>query len=195
MLVRRGLTRSAVLPISLVLLTRSQEYVAGLTAYRYDGFASGAAAQAATSAWLRVFLQAAITAAEQAATFAAQLDELRDAWSVQLSEARRARELRAAPRAGSATARILDSLQETPVLTAATVSRLFGVSQVAARQALDELATAGVLTPRSVGVGSQVFLAMDVFDLVTLTERRLASTRWDTKKVSPSRDVPALPQQ
>jgi Fic family protein len=36
-LTRRGLTRTAVLPVSLVLLTRSDAYVRGLTAYRYDG--------------------------------------------------------------------------------------------------------------------------------------------------------------
>jgi Fic family protein len=36
-LTRRGLTRAALLPVSLVLLTRSDTYVAGLTAYRYDG--------------------------------------------------------------------------------------------------------------------------------------------------------------
>jgi hypothetical protein len=40
-LTRRGLTPSAVLPISLVLLTRSNGYLAGLTAYRYDGPADG----------------------------------------------------------------------------------------------------------------------------------------------------------
>lgn len=193
-LVRRGLTRSAVLPISLVLLTRSEEYVAGLTSYRYDGAAGSPEARSAVSSWLRLFLEAARTAAEQAAAFAARLDEFRDAWSAQLSEARRARDLRAAPRADSATARILASLQETPVLTAATVSRLFGVSLVAARQALDELAEAEVLSRRSVGGGAQVFLAMDVFNLLTLTERRLASTRWDTTESPPNRDVPASPR-
>jgi len=36
-LVRRGVTRPAVLPVSPVLLTRSSEYVDGLTAYRYSG--------------------------------------------------------------------------------------------------------------------------------------------------------------
>lgn len=40
-LVRRGLTRHEVLPISPVLLTRSGAYVEGLTAYRYNGPASG----------------------------------------------------------------------------------------------------------------------------------------------------------
>jgi hypothetical protein len=36
-LTRRGLTPSAVLPLSLVLLTRSDHYLAGLAAYRYSG--------------------------------------------------------------------------------------------------------------------------------------------------------------
>ncbi len=34
-LVRRGLTRHAVLPVSPVLLRRPQDYVRGLTSYRY----------------------------------------------------------------------------------------------------------------------------------------------------------------
>lgn len=193
-LVRRGLTRSAVLPISLVLLTRSQEYVAALTAYRHDGAATSQTARAGTSAWLRLFLQSARTAAEQAAGLADQLDRLRDAWSAQLAGARRARGLRSAPRVDSATARLLDTLQETPVLTSATVTRLLGVSDVAAKQALEELAEAEVLTRRSVGGRAQVYRCSDVFDLVTPTERRLASTRWDTAASPPARDVPSAPR-
>lgn len=65
-------------------------------------------------------------------------------------------------------------------MTAATVARLYDVSDVAARSALDELSDAQVLTRRKLDSRSHVYLAMDVFDLLTLTERRLASTRWDT---------------
>ena len=42
MLTRRGLTPSAVLPVSLVLLTRSDDYLTGLTSYRHAGPAQGA---------------------------------------------------------------------------------------------------------------------------------------------------------
>ena len=194
-LVRRGLTRTAVLPISLVLLTRSDEYVEGLTAYRYTGSPESDAGEAGVSAWLSRFLSAARTAVTQAEAFADQLDELRSTWESSLSAFRATRGLRPSPRSGSATARILENLHEHPVMTAATVARLYDVSDVAAKSALDELGDAQVLTRRNLDGRSHVYLAMDVFDLLTLTERRLASTRWDTTQSPPARQAPSPPQR
>lgn len=76
-LTRRGLTRAAVLPISLVLLTRSQEYVDGLTSYRYRGSVGDTAADEGINGWLEVFLQAVGVAVEQAQRFVTELAELR----------------------------------------------------------------------------------------------------------------------
>jgi hypothetical protein len=39
------------------------------------------------------------------------------------------------------------------------------------------------------------YFARNVFDLLTIAERRLAGTRWDTRHSAPSRPVPALPQR
>lgn len=192
-LVRRGLTRTAVLPISLVLLTRSDEYVQGLTAYRYAGSEASEAAESGVSDWLRRFLSAARTAVTQAEAFADRLEELRGEWEVSLSAFRTGRGLRRSPRSDSATARILASLQESPVMTAATVARLYDVSEVAAKSALDELAEGGILTRRHLDSRAHVYFAMDVFDLLTTTERRLASTRWDTTQSPPVRETPSPP--
>lgn len=191
-LVRRGLTTHAVLPISPVLLTRSREYVDGLTAYRYTGAATDSAAQKALSAWLRCFLTAVSVAVDQAQTFAADLNELRERWETDVAAHRRATGIREIPRADSATARILSTLQEHPVLTAATVVRLFDVSRPSAGTALEELAAAGVLTKRRIGQ-THVYSAADVFELITFAERRLASTRWDTASAQPARPVPRQP--
>jgi Fic family protein len=90
-LTRRGLTRTAVFPISLVLLTRSQEYVAGLTSYRYDGAAGSSAATAGINGWLTVFLQAVDVAVEQARQFIVDLDDLRERWAQRHADYRRRR--------------------------------------------------------------------------------------------------------
>lgn len=75
-LTRRGLTPSAVLPLSLVLLTRSDAYLDGLTAYRHDGAASSADAQAGLETWLWTFLDAAELAVEQVVRFTSEIAEL-----------------------------------------------------------------------------------------------------------------------
>lgn len=192
-LVRRGLTRNAVLPISPVLLTRSQEYVEALTAYRYSGSASDPAGVAAISAWLRTFLRAVSTAVTQAADFASDLDELRERWERDVATERRKRNVRETPRADSAGYRVLGSLQEHPVLTAGSVMRLFEVSRPAAVAALDELTAAGVLVKKRLDGRTSGYLAMDVFRLITFAERQLASTRWDTSAADPSRPTPYRP--
>ena len=88
-LVRRGLTRHAVLPISPVLLTRSQDYVQGLTDYRYTGPPAGLPAQRGVSQWLRFFLLAVEVAITQAEQFAASLEELRLHWEQDVAAKRR----------------------------------------------------------------------------------------------------------
>jgi Fic family protein len=191
-LVRRGLTPHAVVPVSPVLLTRSQEYVRGLTAYRYLGPPDGEAAKAAVSAWLRCFLDAVSLAVTQAEVFAADLAELHARWEQDLAKARAHSGVRTVPRADSAIARILACLQEHPVLTASSVVRLFDVSRPAAAAALEELTAAGILTRRRIGRGYG-YLATDVYDLLTFAERRLASTRWDTTASEPARPVPYRP--
>ncbi|MFD1045593.1 Fic family protein [Kibdelosporangium lantanae] len=193
-LVRRGLTPSALLPISLVLLTRSQEYLAGLTAFRHDGPAAGADAQEAVAAWLSMFLDAAAVAVDQAKQLGEAVAELTGEWTERVAVHRYRSGIRGVPRAGSATARLLELLPELPVLTARTVQRTLGVSFPQARQALEGLADAGVLYRKDVDRGTTGYLAREVFDLLTFTERRLASTRWDTREATPSRPVPRRPE-
>lgn len=193
-LVRRGLTRRAVLPVSPVLLTRSQEYVSALMAYRYSGGETGPEAVEAVSAWLRMFLRATQTAVEQAQGFATSLSELRQSWEQQTAETRRRRGVREVPRSDSAVARLLDGLHESPVLTSGSAARMLAISGTAAQAALDELSDAGILTKRRLDGRTNGYLAMDVFELITFAERRLASTRWDTSTSEPSRATPYRPQ-
>jgi Fic family protein len=193
-LTRRGLTPARLLPVSLVLATLRDRYVDGLTAYRYEGAADGQQAQAGTTHWLNLFIEATQIAAEQARQLASDSVALTAEWANRLAAFRAARGLRETPRADSATAKLLPYLPEVPILTTRTVQRLLGVSFPPARAALDELADAGILTRRSVEKNIAGYSAMDVFDLLGHTERRLASTRWDTRLAPPNRPVPAPPR-
>lgn len=97
-------------------------------------------------------------------------------------------------RSDSATALIVRGLPATPVLTSATVQRIHGVSHVVADRALAELAASDILHPQE-RRGVRYHQARDVLDLVTVTERRLASTKFDTRASQPTRPVPARRDQ
>ena len=193
-LTRRGLTRGAVLPISLVLLTRSQEYVDGLTAYRYSGAATGPEAAAGVNRWVDTFLRAVSVAVEQAEHFVVRLGDLQQQWHERYTAHRAGTGSTRQPRADSAVMRLLPLLPEVPVSTVQSTERLLAVSAPAARAALEELAEAGILSRKRVDRGTTAYLARDVFDLLTMTERELASTRWDTRESAPRRPAPARPQ-
>ncbi|MBM9462374.1 Fic family protein [Aeromicrobium sp. YIM 150415] len=194
-LARRGLTEQAVLPVSLVLATLTDEYITGLDSYRHDAAPGSPPAGMAINAWLRTFVTAAEIAVEQSQQLVSAIEELRERWTERLAEYRMAAGLRAAPRADSAVARVLVHLPEAPVLTATTLARILDVSYPAASAALDELRQAGVLATKSIERGTTAFIAREVLDLVTWSERALASTRFDTRRAEPVRPVPARPQR
>lgn len=189
-LTRRGLTPSAVLPVSLVLSTLRSQYVAGLNAYRHAQPIGSAAFHDARTAWLEVFAAAVLAAAAQAASLAVELAGLRAEWDERLTYARSARGKARSVRSDSAAALILRELPGSPVLSNTTVQRIHGVSHVAAVRALEELTAAGILAPHNLS-GQVFYQARDVLDLITSTERRLASTRFDTRLSPPARPVPA----
>lgn len=193
-LARRGLTTTAVLPISLVLATRRDSYILGLTRYRYDAARDTADAHAAVRAWIEFFVDAADDAVTQSRRIIADIEDVRGEWDAKLATHREEQGRTRALRSDSATARILDTLTAAPVLTTSTVAELFGVSSKAAFTALEELRAADILSTRSIGRGARAYLADDLLDLITVAERRLASTRFDTLQSPPIRVVPARPE-
>lgn len=188
---RRGLTPSAVLPVSLVLATFRDDYVRGLTKFRHD---DPRAAEQATNAWIEEFTTAVLRAAAQADELRTQVTELRDLWAARLDEHRSKSGRQRSMRSDSSTGQILTDLPSTPVLTVQTVERIHQVSAPAANKALTELEAAGILEQKSAGRRTRAFVATEVLDLITHTERRLASTQFDTRVSAPNRDVPARPQ-
>lgn len=188
-LTRRGLTPRAILPISQVLATFSDRYIAGLMAYHHDAEVNSPAFHAARAAWITVFADAVIASCEQATRLNHELAELREEWDRRLGDARAEAGLSRTPRKDSATTRILRDLPATPVLSAQTVQRIHDVSPQAANQALDELTQAGVLTSHKRGT-TRFYQATEVLALVDSAERRLASTQFDTLVSPPTRPVP-----
>lgn len=182
---RRGLTHAPILPVSMVLGTWADRYVAGLTAYREDRDA----------AWIEFFIEATARAMDQAAKISADLSVLKASWRRRINDYRTERGLQRALRSNSAEAQILAGLPAHPLLTTASVERLYKVSSTNAKKALDSLENAGILRSKVVGRnGLKGFYADELFDLVTLAERRLASTRFDTRLSPPlGRAVPGHP--
>ena len=194
-LARRGLTPTAVLPVSLVLATLRGQYVDGLTSYRHRDQPGSAAAQVGIRGWLEFFVDSAAVAAAESTSLVEQIQRLRGEWRERVAQVRAYRGVRQNPRADSAIARLLDTLPEAPVLTASSVGRILDVSFPAANAALEELHEAEVLDTRKIERNTTAYLATEILDLVTMTERRLASTRFDTRESPPNRPVPARPQR
>ncbi|MFD9827150.1 Fic family protein [Tsukamurella tyrosinosolvens] len=192
-LARGGLSPEAVLPISMVLATFRDRYVEGLTRYRYDGASTAEDGTAGHNAWLEVFVEASGLAVDQAIRIAHEVADLDADWHDRVVEHRTAQGIRGEPRANSAVARILALLPEMPVLTGRAAERVLGITFAAARSALEELAEAGVLGRKSLDRGTTGYLARDILDLVTIAERRLASTEFDTRSAPPNRPVPNPP--
>lgn len=132
-------------------------------------------------------------AVEQSQVLMTKIQELRLAWTDRLSAHRVASGVRPTPRADSAVARRLAQLPESPVMTATTLAKIFNVSFPAASAALEELRQAEILTTKSIQRGAKAYIAGEVLDLITLSERALASTQFDTSTSPPNRGVPARP--
>ncbi|MDO5093078.1 MAG: Fic family protein, partial [Propionibacteriaceae bacterium] len=187
-LTRRGLTSDAILPVSLILATFRDRYVTGLSGFRHED--SPGATEAACAQWIQLFAEVVLHSAEQAMELGQSLEALRVAWDERLSSYRQAKGAARSARADSALVGILGDLPSTPVLTPRTAAQIHSVSTTAALKALDELAAAGILTVKRLDRKISAYLADEVLDLVTLSERQLASTRFDTRLSPPVRPVP-----
>lgn len=186
---RRGLVRSPILPVSMVLGTWSDRYVHGLTRFRDDQPESTGVLD-----WLEIFFEATGEATLQATRLAEELRGLQQEWQNRVSHYRQVSGKRRALRADSIEYRILRQLPGHPLLTIKVATEIFGGTTTSAAQALDNLTAAGVLTRKSIDRGVTGYLAHDVFDVITIAERRLASTRFDTSVAPPTgRAVPVAP--
>lgn len=174
---RRGLAPAFVPPISLVLATWSETYVAGLMGFRHLGEPDSAERSAAAAEWLRVFATATRRSCIDAERYADQIDTLTAGWRQRLGRVR----------ANSSTDLLLKVLPGAPVVSVESASALTGRSKARTTEAVNALAEAGILRQRNVGRQRyRVFEANDVLDLFTGLERMLASATGDTVSAAPS---------
>ena len=177
---RRGLVIEVLPPISLVLATMQDAYVAGLRAVTYIGDATSADALAGTNLWISRFAAACRRAVSDVDFYLQRADEIRVRWREQLGSVR----------AKSAAALLIDALISTPLLTVGTAAKLIGRSFQQTNEALARFEAAGIVKQTNLGKRNRAFEAEAVIRAFTELERRLASPLGDTVVAKPSRPTP-----
>ncbi len=177
---RRRLGLRVLPPVSLVLATRSRDYIAGLTETRYVGAPDSSEAHAGINRWVALFASACRQAVEDASRFEERVGRLQASWLARSGH----------PRRDSAARLLIGALPAAPVVTTSTGAELIGRSFQATSQAIDRLLRAGVLSQVTVGRRNRAFEAPELIDAFTALERRLASPGGDTRVSEPARRVP-----
>jgi len=177
---RRGLARRILPPVSLVLATRAQDYIGGLTASRYRGKANSREAHEGTNLWIARFAGACTRAVSDASSFERRAGEIEADWRNRLGRVR----------AGSSTDLLLRSLIGAPVITASSAAEMIGRSFPQTNEAIERLASAGILRQMNVGKRNRAFVAPAAIEAFTSLERQLASPGGDTRTSKPARPVP-----
>jgi Fic family protein len=177
---RRGIAKRVLPPVSLVLATAAKDYVAGLTATRYRGPATGRAAHEGINQWVSRFAGACQRAVADAASFEERASAIELDWRGRVGRVR----------SQSSTDLLLRSLLGAPVVTVTSAAELIGRSFVQTSEAIRRLEAAGILRQVTVGRRNRAFEAPDIIAAFTDLERQLASPEGDTRAAAPSRPVP-----
>lgn len=180
---RRGLALRFVPPVSLVLATRSRDYVADVNGFAFDDAQGIDEVRAKVNDWVSTFAGCCLAACEEALGFEDRMVALRGQWVLRLGRVR----------AGSALDAALDALPGLPVFDVATLAGRLGRAVSSVTGAVDRLVEAGVVKQVGQGRRNRVFEAPDVIREYTLLERRLASPMGDTAVEPPVRPVPERP--
>lgn len=178
---RRGLASRILPPVSLVLATRSRDYIGGLEAFRYVGDPSCAEAHAGFNRWVGTFAAACARAVQDAASFEERCAEIEAEWRERLGKVR----------AGSSADLLLRLLIGTPIITVRSAAEMLGRSKPQVNAAVARLVEARILAQVTVGRRNRAFEAREVIDAFADLERQLASPAGDTLAAPPVRPVPA----
>jgi len=177
---RRGLAVRVLPPISLILATWSQDYVAGLTATRYAGKTTSDAANAGANQWVALFATACRRAIEDAETFEVRVSALQAKWRERLGRVR----------ANSAADLLIRALPGAPSVGVSGAAELIGRTYQSTNVAIDRLVEARILRQVNVGRRNRAFEAPELIRTFTDLERRLASPTGNTRSRPPTRRVP-----
>lgn len=171
-----GFSRSTVPPVSLILATDKERYIANLVAYRCDG---DERRREAMNGWVEYFANAVTLSCERAEAFEQTLLGIRESWLA-----------RTRFRSDSTGMALLDLLLGTPAISIKTAQTLTGRSYPAARGAVLACVEKGILRQNSRNRKSGIYVADDVIDAFTRYERSLATVSGDTSCERPQRPVP-----
>ena len=171
-----GLSRVTVPPVSLVLATDRERYIANLTAYRTDVSDDR---QATMNEWIEYFANVLTLSCKKAGEFEQSLETIKEHWLETVSF-----------RAGSAGRQLIDLLLGTPVISIKTAQKLTGKSYPAARSAVLSLTQAGILRQNAKNRKSGIYVADDVMRAFNLYERSLSTLSDDTVSEKPRWRVP-----
>jgi Fic family protein len=152
---RRGTTRRVVIPLASAIVAHRESYFDALGAYR-----NGDAGPIIES-----FAQGSLIASLESRVTADRLSQLPDEW----------RRAAGGPRRGSATAKILDSLLDSPVFSADDAVQRVGGATSSVYSAIDRLHEAGVLRPLTSRVRNQVWAASSLADELDDLGMRIAA--------------------
>ncbi len=159
-LAARGAIRNTAPPISPIIVRDRHPYIDGLTAYR-DG---------QPSMWIDTFVLILDGGCAYSLLLAASLTNLVQSWHERVSDIKR----------NAVDHTIVTALIDHPILDTRVVAGQFGVSTVAARDALERLTQRGVIVERPLRKGrrgrpARVFEASEFFDLLDEDPQILAA--------------------
>lgn len=156
---RRKIASDYVPPISVMLATRRDRYIQGLTEFRYGDVGE----------WIVQFATSAAQAATLAKAYLDAVEELKSSWKAML-------EATTSVRSDAAAWAIIDVLPAHPIVTAAVASAATGRSRAPIYEGLEQLKSAGVLIPLSTRQRNQSWEASGLLDLIAgLESGRLPS--------------------
>lgn len=179
---RRRLVTRTLVPVSLILATHAQDYVAALQSTRYEGPANSPEALKSTNEWVGLFAGACSRAVADAEFFERRVEALRKEWRARLGSLR----------SDASALALIDRLPATPIVTVSSVQQTLSVSYNAANTAITALESNGILTKTRAGRRNRAFEARELVDAFTDLERQLASPGGDTRVSPPVRDVPSI---
>lgn len=179
-LMRSGVTRDAMPPISLALATDRKGYMSALAGMQ--SWVSPQQGHVAYNEWVPAFAGATITACVDRTVMEGDLSEMRTSWEESLGWH---------PRSDATVNLLLDAIQAMPYFTVRSMVNATGRTYNAVNGAISALVAAGIVEETTKGKRNRVFRAPQVIEEFEIVERRLASLARDTLVAKPGRPVPA----
>jgi Fic family protein len=146
---RRGLAPAYVPPISVMLARHRERYIEGLALFRADR----------ASDWVGVFAEATAAAAQLGRRYAGRVSERQESWRERLAQ-------QVNPRSDAAAWAIIDALPAHPIITTSVATTATERTRPAVANAIEQLASCGVLIPLTQSGQNRAWEAEGLLDLI-----------------------------